>query len=539
MHRMRTNRPEVTCDGRLVAAARRRGLALLALALLLPGLPARPALASPESELAFHRGVASFGEGDFEGARLYFEQVLQSEPDNASALYYLGLIAIQQRDTSAAIGFLQRVVTLRPDDLQARVDLGAQLLKAGRNEDALDVFDAVLEREPDHARALLYRGIALYRIGAYDEALEPLEQAGKRDPELSAASHYYVGLAEASLGDAAASAAAFSTAASGEPQSPLGRSATTLGQQAARAGRRWSAAATVGFEYNDNVRLTPDDTDAADQPGSAESGAAVARLQAQIEAYRRWGLSWRVGYDGYLQIYTDSHDQDFGTRQSSPYDLSQQTHVAWTNASWDFARWSLGLRYDFAYTAIDLSDNFRNINRVAPTAYVPVADWGLFLAYYQFLYYDYDVDTSDRDAFDRSGPQHSIGVQQFVFLPAPFRYAVVGGLLTHFDSDGTEFRHNGVEVSAGGEMDLPWDLSLAVLYRYAHRNYLKPSAVLPDTARPRKREDDQHEISFELDRSFAGRYTASVAGSYSHNGSNIDNFDIQRFIIGGYLRYAF
>jgi hypothetical protein len=250
-------------------------------------------------------------------------------------------------------------------------------------------------------------------------------------------------------------------------------------------------------------------------------------------------VSWRVGYDGYLQIYTNTSDQDFGSRKNSANDLSQQTHVAWTNASYDFDWLSVALRYDFSYTAIDLDDDFRKIHRLVPTLYVPVSDWGLFLAYYQYLRYDYDVDTSDQDAFDRSGPQHTIGAQQFVFLPAPFRYVVIGGLLTNFDSDGTEFRHNGGEVSMGSEMDLPWELSLGALYRYAHRNYLELSAVTSALQPPKKREDDQHVISFNLDRTFARQYNVSVGGSYSHNSSNIDNFDIRRFIIGAYLRYAF
>ena len=44
--------------------------------------------------------------------------------------------------------------------------------------------------------------------------------------------------------------------------------------------------------------------------------------------------------------------------QASPHDLSQQTHVVWTNATYDFESVSLGLRYDFSYTAIDLTDDF-------------------------------------------------------------------------------------------------------------------------------------------------------------------------------------
>jgi tetratricopeptide (TPR) repeat protein len=510
----------------------------LALAVLLLALPA-PALASDESELAFHRGVAAFGEGDQERAQQRFEEVLREEPENASALHYLGLIAIQNGDIPTAIDTLQQVVALDPDDSAARIDLGAQLLKLQRNDEALAQFDAVLERNPDHAMALLYQGIALYRIGAYEDALVSLGRALEMDKERSAEGNYYIGLSEAHLGNASAAAAAFSTSASAAPQHPLGRSASTLSRQAVRADRRWSVATTLGFEYDDNVRLSPNDTNSGPQPGSSDSGAAVVRLQGQFEAYGDEQFSWRVGYDGYLQVYTNTTDDDFGTVQASPNDLSQQTHVGWTNMTYDFESVSLGLRYDFSYTAIDLTDDFRNIHRLAPTVYVPVSDWGLFLAYYQFLYYDYDVDSGNSEAFDRSGPQNSIGAQQFVFLPAPFRYTVIGVLLTNFDSDGTEFRHNGVEVSAGVEMDLPWGISAAALYRYAHRNYTKVSAVPPSLVEPQKREDDEHEISFNLDRTFARRFNVSLAGSYATNDSNIENFDIDRFRIGTYFRYAF
>lgn len=307
-----------------------RSLAVAALLLVLPTL----ALASDRSELAFHVGVAAFGEGDHDLARRRFEEVLRQEPDNASALHYLGLMAIQNRDARSAIKYLQQVVALIPNDSAARIDLGAQLLKAHQAEEALAQFDAVVAGSPDHAMALLYQGIALYRIGAYEDALDSLERAVEVDDELSAEGNYYIGLSEAHLGDANAAAAAFSITASAAPLHPLGRSARSLSRQAARSGRHWSLATTIGFEYDDNVRLSPDDANFSAQPGSSDSAAGVVRLQGQIEAYRDDRFSWRVGYDGYLQVYTNTNEDDFGATQASPYDLSQQTHVAWTNATY-------------------------------------------------------------------------------------------------------------------------------------------------------------------------------------------------------------
>jgi tetratricopeptide (TPR) repeat protein len=488
--------------------------------------------ASVEGEVAFHQGVAAYRAGDYATAQTHFEAVLTDTPDDASTLHYLGLIAIQNDDPEQAIPLLERAVSLDPAAAAARLDLAAQLLKLGRNGDALVQLESLLEQDPNQPKALLLQGIALYRTGRYLNARPSLERAIELDPAYSREGNYYIGLVDAFLGDLDSSIAAFSTAAGPSPQHPLGRSATTLRSQVARSQRRWSVAATAGFEYDDNVTLSPDDLSEIVPPGSDFDGrigspAAIMRLQAQGQAVDAERFSWRFGYDGYLRLHTESDAQI----------LDQQTHMAWTHASYTAEKFSASLRYDFSWTALDLSESFRFINRVAPTFYVPISDWGMTMAYYQFLHYDYQIDVSN-PAFDRSGPQHTVGLQQFVFLPDPINFLVLGGFVTRFDSDGSEFRHKGFEISAGGEMALFWRIEAGLLYRFDYRDYTEYSFFSPQQD-PVKRLDYEHTISLNFDRPIGKHMVVTLAGSYFNNDSNIANFEIDRFIVGGYFTYDF
>ena len=56
------------------------------------------ATASVESELAFHQGVAAYGEGRLDEARARFERVVEEAPDDAAALQYLNLISTHVTD---------------------------------------------------------------------------------------------------------------------------------------------------------------------------------------------------------------------------------------------------------------------------------------------------------------------------------------------------------------------------------------------------------------------------------------------------------
>ena len=105
--------------------------------------------------------------------------------------------------------------------------------------------------------------------------------------------------------------------------------------------------------------------------------------------------------------------------------------------------------------------------------------------------------------------------------------------------DGREFRHKGYEISAGGEMELFWLIEMGLLYRFNHRNYSEFSVLVRPPEDPVKRRDNQHTVSLNFDRPVGDHMVVSIAGSYTTNDSNIPNYEIDRFLVGGYLTYAF
>jgi Flp pilus assembly protein TadD len=183
-------------------------------------LPAAAALASVASELAFHRGVVAFGDENYDTASAEFEKVIAADPEDASAIQYLGMIAQQQGDFAGAVAHFDRALELEPGDTELRLDRATALLEVGRVDEAKTVLDQIMVEEPDNARANLFSGVAAYRTGDYEGAIVKLDRARQLDPSLSQHTTYYAGLSAAFLGNFAEAEGAFSASRTAPGRSP-------------------------------------------------------------------------------------------------------------------------------------------------------------------------------------------------------------------------------------------------------------------------------------------------------------------------------
>jgi tetratricopeptide (TPR) repeat protein len=488
------------------------------------------ATASVESELAFHQGVAAYGEGRLDEARARFERVVEEAPDDAAALQYLNLIALAQGRDQDAVDFASRAHAADPESRDIRLDLGIALLNTGQLDEAATHFDFLLAADSRDAEAHLYRGIIDYRQGDFQNAVGHFDAAEANDPALKLQTRYYVALSEASVGNNSASAGAFSDVIEQSPQHPLGRSARSLRDRIPEEERIWSVYATAGVEVDTNPTVLGDDTFA--NVDKNEDVAGIFRAGGQVQAFEHESTRLNVGYDGYLSVYSDETD------------VSQQTHVGWTSASYDMNPVRFGVRYDFAYTALDLDDSFRLLHRLTPSISLRSEKWGITRFAYEFQYFDFDDDFSDNisgDAFDRSGPQHSIGLDQFFVLPEPFSFGQLGARATTFNSDGEEFDHQGFEIVAGGGVDLIWDTELRLQYRFQYRDYDGETPVSPGdpTSREKAREDEVHRLTVDLIIPILAYLDLSIAGSFTFNDSTVNFYEYDRQIVGTYLTARF
>ncbi|MDR3513650.1 MAG: tetratricopeptide repeat protein [Caulobacteraceae bacterium] len=121
-----------------------------------------------------------------EAERLY-AQALDRDPQEATGLYLLGLLAFETGRPQQAAVLLQRVCDLRPRNLDARFTLAGVRHWLGEHAAACEAYRGVLAREPDHAGALVGLANALRDGDDIDGALAAAREAAARHPQLAAA----------------------------------------------------------------------------------------------------------------------------------------------------------------------------------------------------------------------------------------------------------------------------------------------------------------------------------------------------------------
>ncbi len=507
--------------GRLDLAFTRAARRAAGLAAVLGCLLAAPALASVESELAFHRGVVAYGQERLDEARALFEKVLELDPNDTVAIHYLALIAQKQGDSARARELIERGLALEPDDPDLLVDLGVLQLQAGQTAEARQSFDRALAARPDDARAQLFAGIAAYRAGAYADATPHLDRAVALDPTLALQARYYAGLSEAFLGNLPVAEGAFDEIAAQSPQHPLAQSAQRLRDQIRQPEpeRPWTLSLSAGGEYDSNPLLS------GEAIRRDEDYRGVWRARGSYRVFERGGFTLSTGAEGYWSIH---HEED---------EVDLQTYLGFLNASYALGPVLLGLNYDFVYTFIDFDNPFRLLNRVTPSLSVREGDIGLTQLYYQFNHFDfYDQNlVPPTQALDLDGHQQFVGLSQYFFLPAPVSYVRFGALGDFTNTDGTEFQYMGYELFAGSSLALPFDSQFEVLYRFADRDFDYDSFFPPGEHQHAK----IHRVSLELIKAITPHIDVSLAGSLAFRNSNIPVFDYNRYIGGGYVTYRF
>lgn len=502
---------------------------------LLVLLCAPVALASVASELAFHRGVVAFGDGKYDVAEAEFAKVVAADPEDAAAIQYLGMIAQQQGDFVAAIEHFDRALEFEPDDAELRLDRATALLEVGRIDEAKAALDQILVERPDDARANLFAGVAAYRTGDYEGAIVKLDRARQLDPSVRQHATYYAGLSAAFLGNFSEAEGAFSAVEEQSPLSPLGTSASGLRQQMTptggqRAERPWSLSLTAGIEWDSNPTFAGKDNPIA-LPGAEQDSdyRGVFRIRGSYDLYSDERYSLTAGYDGYLSLH----------HHISRVDL--QTHVGWLSGTANFDPFRFGLRYDYGFTMIDLSENFRHLHRVTPSITYRAQDWGITQGYFQWQ--NADFLKSYPTAFRRDGDRYTVGVNQFIFLPEPFTYVRFGALGDMDRAKSEDFSHDGFEVSGGAAGSLPFGVQTTLLYRFIFRDYRSRNFLPSDWSDPfgerEERKDRIHRLTLELARPIGEHVEVSFAGSYDHSNSNIDFYHHDRWVVGTYLSYRF
>jgi tetratricopeptide (TPR) repeat protein len=124
-----------------------------------------------QEALALHR------QGKLALAMDRYAKVLQSDPRNPDALYYVAVIAVQEGQFNEGIKLAQRALAFGSSPARAHNLLGQTHLRLGQPTEALAYFDRAIECEPALADAHGNRANLLADLGRSQEALAGFDRA--------------------------------------------------------------------------------------------------------------------------------------------------------------------------------------------------------------------------------------------------------------------------------------------------------------------------------------------------------------------------
>jgi tetratricopeptide (TPR) repeat protein len=171
-------------------ASSRRGL-------LPPGRPA-PAVVGTVAE-AMALGWQGYQARDFQAAERAYRSAVATDPGNADAWCFLGIVGRARGDLATAAACYREAVRLRPHFVEATNNLGNVLALQGQPDEAIACFRTVLGLRPDFAEAHNNLGVALRNLGRLDEAVASYHEALRLRPAYADA-HNNLGDAFSRLG---------------------------------------------------------------------------------------------------------------------------------------------------------------------------------------------------------------------------------------------------------------------------------------------------------------------------------------------------
>ena len=132
---------------------------------------------SSEAESLAEQGGNLLKQGEHDKGTALLRLALERNPDDAAALFNLGMGLGNMGQTAEALELLQRLVTVRPDYPGAWVALGVASGRAGQWDDAIRAFREAVARDPNDALSRKNLGAALSQTGHLDEARDHLKTA--------------------------------------------------------------------------------------------------------------------------------------------------------------------------------------------------------------------------------------------------------------------------------------------------------------------------------------------------------------------------
>jgi Flp pilus assembly protein TadD len=128
------------------------------------------------------KGQAFLAAGNYEKARVEFQNAMQIAPADPEARFENGVVDEKLGKTREAGQFYQATIDVSPDHVGARTGLARLYLFAGASDKTLELIKPALEKHPDDPELLTLRAAAHAQKKEMSEAQTDAERAVQLDP---------------------------------------------------------------------------------------------------------------------------------------------------------------------------------------------------------------------------------------------------------------------------------------------------------------------------------------------------------------------
>ena len=121
-------------------------------------------------------GADLYSKGEYAAAKEVFRNVVQNDPSNDAALYYMALIAVAENDAELAETYMVTAAGLDPDNFWYRYRLAKLYAVTGRQELAVDMYEKLLKDFPKE-HDVYFELVEMYASQQeYDKALQTIDE---------------------------------------------------------------------------------------------------------------------------------------------------------------------------------------------------------------------------------------------------------------------------------------------------------------------------------------------------------------------------
>ena len=151
-------------------------------------------------EEKFKSAVQNHQKNNLEVAINLYKEILETDPNNSTIHYNLGLAYNEKQHLNEAISCYKKVIEIDPNYISAHFNLGLIYKDLGDLEKEISCYEKTISINPNHSKAKNNLGLAFKKLGEYSKAKSFYEEAIKIDPNLVEA-HNNLGTIFSELGE--------------------------------------------------------------------------------------------------------------------------------------------------------------------------------------------------------------------------------------------------------------------------------------------------------------------------------------------------